>query len=116
MKKYFFSLSNLITNSQAKELGWNGTKEDLERISDFLETLDFVGITEELPEIHEKILPEKLGWEHDLYFTDDIIIKHYFCLTKTRKKLESVQFADMRLYAKAREIYFKSIRRKSEIC
>ena len=99
-----------LVNSQSMELaGYENDPMDIPRVIEELDSLDFVGIFEDLHAVGQK-LRESLGWEGGphLYFNFGTSRKHVRNSTvspETELKIERIQHADRVLYKEATQLW-----------
>ncbi len=104
------TLHNMVVNNQAKELGWDGTRQSLDRILENLHQMDFVGIFESMSDSW-KILRSKLGWSGrylQLRKVHGNLTGRKYSLSKhSLIKVQALQYADLEIYEEASQIFAK---------
>jgi hypothetical protein len=103
-------LYDIITNSQSRELGWDGeTIQSHNNTLRYLQSLDFIGRTETMAET-QTALRNVLQWPKE-YFNDKTKIQRHsaklinILQREDIEMLKAIQWADLRLYTSGCEIY-----------
>ena len=98
----------MLSNSQSKELGWDGTEVGLVRVEKFLRGLAFVGIFEEMEETWER-LRGHLNWDESYFNYTSQEPRATQVLqslsTSTLAALRAIQAPDIRLYHTASQLF-----------
>ncbi len=108
-----------LSNSQSKELGFDGTKESLKETTAYVNQLDFVGIFEDMIEtwdkLHETFLGYGMDWtpesSRSFGFRESEFEEKYDISEEIRKKVSEIQFADVLLYDSEKQKFKYGIRR-----